>query len=208
MFAFGHFSPVAPLQIPTMVQENPTHTTGSVSLSGDTYTQTSLNGDYAWYRANRYGTGKLYYEYAIGTQSAASANGGAYFGFSSSAELATQNNGIGTNGVRVNSDSTFFYNGAAPAGFPAATGLQSAGDVWGCAIDTVAGLFWAHKNGVWIAGNPGAGTGGLAITTGMSVAPRALIYSGANPQTVICTIKLKASQFTYAIPTGFKSVEF
>lgn len=82
------------------------------------------------------------------------------------------------------------------------------GDVIGVALNATAGRVWFSKNGVWQAGNPGAGTGGLQMTSVGSAYCPTFGYAGQfgpGGQSVVgaATANFGKTPFSYEVPAGF-----
>lgn len=79
-------------------------------------------------------------------------------------------------------------------------------DIIGVAFDTVSGKIWFSKNGTWISGDPATGSSPTATVTDLTKQYyfSASCYTCGSPTgTYIVNIYEKASNQTYAAPSGF-----
>jgi hypothetical protein len=77
----------------------------------------------------------------------------------------------------------------------------SPGDVIGIAVDLTAGTVWMSRNGVWVTGNPGAGTSPLT-----SSLPAGAYFPASESESGVehtVTLQAKTSQLTHPVPSGF-----
>jgi hypothetical protein len=74
------------------------------------------------------------------------------------------------------------------------------GDVVQFAMDLDTGKVWVGRNGTWITGDPGAGTGEIGTITVGTYNPGANSESG-SPATV--TLNAATGQFSHSVPSGF-----
>lgn len=115
-------------------------------------------------------TGKNYCEFLVDVLSGGS---DAWIGFTSG---SNRNPGTGGPGGAFRSFNGAVYGG----GSLLASGFSyAAGDRLGFAFDVAANKFWVSKNGVWLYGDPAAGTAGLGYgSTGVAMYPAA--YGNVN----------------------------
>lgn len=122
----------------------------------------------------------------------AAASGGAVFGIATSAHtLDLDQIGGDTPSCGYGAGGALERNGSVVATYTA----WGAGDVVGMALDRTSNLIWFSKNGVWQAGNPAAGTGGVSVSAG-TYFPAATVANG-DPLTIPQALK-------YPPPSGFQ----
>ena len=148
---------------------------------------------YASVRAIQSISGKLYWEVVLTNTTGA---GQHILGVMGSSHTLASYVGNGANGWGYATVEGAIYNNAGKpvTGLPTST----AGDVIMFALDTATGKFWVGKNGTWMqSGNPGAGTGQQATTTGTMFPAAALYHAGMQ----------ETGRFTggnsYSPPSGF-----
>lgn len=153
---------------------------------------------YSGVRAIQSISGKLYWEVVLNNTTAP---GQHIVGVMGSSHTLSSYVGNGANGWGYAQSEGALYNNAsqpiAPGGLPTAT----AGDVIMFALDSATGKFWVGKNGTWMqSGNPGAGTGQQATTTGTLFPGAAMYHSGMQE-----TAHFTTGTTTYTVPSGFST---
>lgn len=86
------------------------------------------------------------------------------------------------------------------------TGVIATGDTLMMAADRAANLVWFGRNGTWLNGDPGAGTGGLACNLDRKFFGAGVLITNVTPVRKITGRFTTASQL-YAAPTGFTTYE-
>lgn len=127
-------------------------------------------------------------------------NTGTYFTVGCASQNANLANYLGSQaegwGFRQNGE--FWHDGA----FSSQSGFTQ-GDYVGVALDKIAGRLWFSVNGVWITGDPAAGTGAAfddVLLQGASVRP---VISINNLGDAV-TANFGQSAFQYSVPDGFR----
>ena len=80
----------------------------------------------------------------------------------------------------------------------------TATDVIGVAIDTNTGYLWFSKNGVWISGDPAAGTSPTFTDVTGELYPAFTLYT---VDTSTGTLRTTVAEFSYSPPAGFSAYE-
>lgn len=81
---------------------------------------------------------------------------------------------------------------------------HSPGDVIGIAIDRDSGKFWASKNGVWLQGDPAAGTGHImTVNTASAIYFAVGVYTHGGGSISTHKIRPGAIDQQYSPPAGF-----
>ena len=132
---------------------------------------------------------------AIGVSSATSSffNGGVYVGFSRNPSGAggcsLALDGTSLNGTQATSTSYSF----------------AAGDRIGVAFDATTRKLWIAKNGSWITGDPGAGTGEITTAAAGTYKFYCGVYTCSAPASSSASFRIYPAAFsqTYAAPSGF-----
>lgn len=166
---------------------NPSDKDASVTLSNANRTMASAVNGQAVRALNSRVTGKFYCEFVCDSIGGASA----WVGFTSGASRQPGNSGqpgmgyVNNGGIFVNASTV------------TTVATYTAGDRLGFAFDTVAGVGWVSKNGVWQFGNPAAGTGGLSYgATGVAM------YAAAYVNVAPGQFSIPATSF-YLPPSSF-----
>jgi hypothetical protein len=181
---------------PVYATLNPSDKASTVSLDPTNLIATGTTASSGMVRSNAAITGKTYFEAVITNQGGSGSNWGAgialgtaaltgsgLLGYSSSDGWAYWAPGVGARhaGVTINGNS------------------GATGDVIGFAVDKVAGKIWISHNGVWLSGDPAAGTSPL--WTDLS----GTAYAAAAPWTApsAATMRFNPASFSHAAPAGF-----
>jgi hypothetical protein len=173
---------------------NPAQTSADISTSGATATRGPAADNWRSVVGLAAASGSLcYFEVKIvklaNKTTAGVANGNA----SVSSYIGATNDSIGMHSI-----GTVFRNGGSTA-----TGVAyTNGDVLMFAVDATHSMLAIGKNGTWVAGNPATmNTSGVTITATGTLYPAASLFSSTGS----VTLRLSASEFSYAIPSGFTS---
>jgi len=106
----------------------------------------------------------------------------------------------GTEFLHLGGDGTIYFTGTSIG--ITGLGTMAAGQVLMFAYDADTGRMWMGRNGTWFnSGNPGAGTGQVrTVTAGMPYTFGACCNATSS---ATFTLRGKASEFTYPLPSGF-----
>lgn len=182
----------------TVVTWNPNDRHHNISLSNENLTATGTERGLTSVRASLgHSSGKRYFELEI-----VSAAHGAFVIVGAGDSNFALGSYLGESAASFGHDGAGndFAEGCSIVNDP--TNTHAAGDIIGVAIDLDVGKAWLSINGEWLAsGDPIAGTKEWVSGFSGVMYPAVSLYS-VN-ETV--TLRTKASQLTYAAPTGFDS---
>lgn len=142
-------------------------------------------------------SGKLYWEVVITTEATGTFQ---IMGAMTSADSLASYVGNGAHGWGYSQDGGL-YNNAAQIIAAGTLPTSTQGDTLMFALDSATGKLWVGKNGTWMqSGNPGAGTGQQATTTGTLFPAVSLYRSG-----YVNTAHFTSGTMTYTVPSGFST---
>lgn len=142
-------------------------------------------------------SGKRYFE--------ARFSGSIFTGAIQAAGVATSAHSLTTSLGYANPNGWAFWGenvGARHNGVTAISGSGVGGDVFGFAVDQVAGKMWIRKNGVWLKGNPATGVD--PIWSNLS----GTLYAAACPwgNNIVTTMRFDPATFRDPAPDGFDPI--
>lgn len=196
-----------------MTTLNPSDKSASVSLSGGNLILSVTDASSITYGGARgttsKTTGKPYFE-ATYTKGSLGSPNGFWFGLAqASADLTgpqlSGDTGYAAEGY-LNTSSDALYS--PDASDPSSSTSFATGDKLGFAADIGNALAWVRKNGTWLnfglgTPDPAAGTGGVAISSGVTWYPVGGILASAGTDSL--TFNFGGSAFAYTVPTGFSA---
>jgi phosphodiesterase/alkaline phosphatase D-like protein len=174
---------------------NPAQTSADISTSGATATRGAAADNWRSVVGLVAASGPLcYFEVKVVKVANKTTVGVANGSANVSSYIGADNNSVG-----MHSGTATVFRG----GGPAATGsAYTTGDVLMFVVDATHSLLAIGKNGTWVAGNPASiASSGITITATGTLYPAAALFSSTGS----VALRLSASEFSYAIPSGFTS---